>query len=154
MPHFLPPLFHTIKTMKTITIRSNFTGRQSTPTKTPGKSLTQQALKSECDINKIMSQFAKTGLLPEAMSDRKGSYGDFSQITSFHEAKSLVRSAHDQFMTLPSYVRNYFSNDPENLLVFLDNPDNQDKAVELGLTNPLPVTEPEPEPSTPPEPTT
>ena len=94
-------------------------------------SLAQQHFKDECDINNILRQFNITGLLPEnPLSPR---YGDFSGIKDYQSALNAVIAAEDGFMTLPADLRASFQNDPENLINFLDNPDNKDKAIELGL---------------------
>lgn len=94
-------------------------------------SLAQQHFKDECDINNILRQFNITGLLPEApLSPR---YGDFTGIVDYHSALNAVIAAEDGFMALPADLRARFQNDPENLISFLDNPNNKDEAIKLGL---------------------
>lgn len=136
-----------------IIIRKNFTGRVAVPAPEPGQSMTKQASANECCINQIMARFHKTGLLPQPMSERKASYGDFTQITDYHQAQSMVAEARQTFNDLPSNIRSYFKNDPELLIEFLDDPDNEAKAVKLGLTNPKVVIEkpdkPKPKPVVP-----
>ena len=96
--------------------------------------LTQQHFKDECDINNILRQFNVTGLLPEsALSPR---YGDFTGITDYHSALNQVIAAEDEFMRLPADLRARFENDPAQLIEFLDNSDNKDEAIKLGLVNP------------------
>ena len=43
------------------------------------------------------------------------------------------------FDSLPSSLRERFSNDPSRLLAFVDDESNFDEAVKLGLLSPLPV---------------
>jgi phage internal scaffolding protein len=95
--------------------------------------LAQQHHKDECDINNILRQFNITGLLPEsALSPR---YGDFSGIGDYHSALNSVHAAEAEFMALPAQIRSRFDNDPANLIDFLDNPNNINEAIALGLVN-------------------
>lgn len=94
-------------------------------------SLAQQHYKDECDINNILRQFNITGLLPQSpLSPR---YGDFTGIVDYQSALNAVIAAEDGFMTLPAETRAMFGNDPEQLINFLDNPENKDQAIKLGL---------------------
>jgi phage internal scaffolding protein len=96
-------------------------------------SLAQQHFKDECDINNILRQFNITGQLPNfPLSPR---YGDFSGVVDYHSALNAVIAAEDGFMTLPAETRAKFNNDPELLINFLDNPQNKDEAIKLGLVD-------------------
>ncbi|WNK13178.1 MAG: internal scaffolding protein [Microvirus sp.] len=96
-------------------------------------SLTQQHFKDETDINNILRQFNITGILPEnALSPR---YGDFTGINDYQSALNAVIAADEGFMALPADLRTRFSNDPENLINFLNDPSNLDEAIKLGLVN-------------------
>jgi phage internal scaffolding protein len=96
-------------------------------------SLAQQQFKDECDINNILRQFNVTGMLPEApLSPR---YGDFTGIVDYHSALNAVIAAEDGFMALPAELRARFQNDPEQLINFLDNPENKTEAEKLGLVD-------------------
>ena len=95
--------------------------------------LSQQHFKDECDINNILRQFNITGLLPEApLSPR---YGDFTGISDYHSALNQVIAAEDEFMALPAQIRSRFENDPAKLIDFLENAENKDEAIKLGLVN-------------------
>jgi len=92
---------------------------------------TQQHFKDETDINNILRQFNITGQLPtKPMSPR---YGDFTGIGDYHAALNQVIAAEGEFMTLPAQLRARFDNDPQELIEFLNNPENKDEAVKLGL---------------------
>ena len=79
--------------------------------------LTQQHYKDETDINNILRQFNITGLLPEnTLSPR---YGDFSGISDYQSALNAVIAAESDF----------------ELINFLENDQNYDEAVKLGLVN-------------------
>jgi len=96
--------------------------------------LAQQHFKDETDINNILRQFNITGLLPESpLSPR---YGDFTGISDYHTALNQVIAAEDEFMALPAQIRSRFDNDPAKLIEFLENSDNKDEAIKLGLVNP------------------
>jgi phage internal scaffolding protein len=94
-------------------------------------SLAQQHFKDECDINNILRQFNLTGVLPESpLSPR---YGDFTGIGDYHTALNQVIAAEDGFMSLPANLRARFENDPAQLIEFLNNPENYNEAISLGL---------------------
>lgn len=97
----------------------------------PEVSRTKQSFKEECDINNIMSKYQKTGLL-DFVNEHEAQYGDATGI-DFQEALETVRSAQEMFADMPSSVRRRFDNDPAAFLEFVNNPDNRDEAVELGL---------------------
>ena len=96
-------------------------------------SLTEQHHKDDCDVNIILERYCKTGVLPEN-ARKNGVYGDFSACAQdYREAVRLLQDAHDRFDSLPSRIRERFDNDPEKLLAFLDNPENEAQARKLGL---------------------
>lgn len=97
-----------------------------------GKTRTVQSAKDECDINKIMSRYAKTGLISH-VNGREARYGDFTGVVDYQTAVDAVRAAEVSFMALPSSVRSRFDNDPGQLIAFLSDRANLDEAVELGL---------------------
>jgi len=95
--------------------------------------LTQQHFKDECDINNILRQFNVTGLLPQAALTPR--YGDFTGISDYQTALNQVIAAEDEFMRLPAELRARFENDPAQLIEFLENSENKDEAIKLGLVN-------------------
>lgn len=95
--------------------------------------LTQQHFKDECDINNILRQFNVTGLLPESTLSPR--YGDFTGISDYHTALNRVIAAEDEFMALPAQIRSRFDNDPAKLIEFLENSENKDEAIKLGLVD-------------------
>ena len=96
------------------------------------RSRTQQQFKEETDINFIVNQFLKTGIPP---AERQG--GQFVDLldmpNDYKTALDFIHQANGQFMDLPAEIRAYFQNDPGQALAFLENPDNYEKGVELGL---------------------
>lgn len=94
-------------------------------------SRTQQHFKDECDINRILERMKVTGT---AMQYPNGfEYGDFSDVSDYQGCLHRLIEADAAFATLPSKIRAEFNNDPAQLISFLQNPVNTDKAIELGL---------------------
>lgn len=102
-----------------------------------GPSKTQQNFAEDCDINTIVNRFLKNKILPPVA--QTASYGDFTGISSYHDALIKVQAARDMFASLPAKVRKRFNNDPGQYLDFFKDPDNIKEAVNLGLLNIDPV---------------
>ena len=117
----------------------------------PSESDVQQSFKDECDINRIVSQYTKTGtwsgsLRPPTLQPH---FGDFSNVLDYQESLNRIIEAQAAFDALPARVRERFQNDPVKLLAFLDDEGNLDEAIKLGLavkkepspsaTDPLPA---------------
>lgn len=98
----------------------------------PGR--TKQAHGPECDINIIMRQFDRTGVLDPRLV-RHGYYGEV-QVNDYFTAMLQVTSAREAFAELPAELRLRFDNDPGVLLAFLGDEKNREEAVKLGLVNP------------------
>jgi len=99
-----------------------------------GDGRTHQSFKNECDINRIMARHRKTGLVKQRQD--RPQYGDFSNVGDYQQALDLVITAEAMFSELSSDVRARFQNDPQQFLNFVDDPANQDEAVELGIAAP------------------
>jgi phage internal scaffolding protein len=104
------------------------------------KSLAQQHMKDECDINMIVERFGVTGHLP--VKAIEPTYGDFSGVTDYHSALNAIRASEEAFMALPAKLRAKFDHDPNALLQFLQSEDNRNEAIELGLIDGEPVAQP------------
>lgn len=96
-----------------------------------GPSLAQQNFKDECDINNLVRSFGLGAKMPENL--RLPRYGDFSHISSFHDAVNAIAQARETFDSLPAATRDFFRNDPQRFVAFCEDEKNRDKAVELGL---------------------
>jgi len=109
-----------------------------------GNGRTKQAMRDECDINKIMARYIKTGLI-----DHLGKHGEeygFASSVSFHEAMNVVTKAEQMFEDLPADTRKRFEGDPGKFLDFVQDPENQEEMIALGLAtrNPGSVRSAEP----------
>lgn len=101
----------------------------------PGSSLTQQQFKDECDINKIVANYVRTGEIPlSALNKRAAMYADVSAVGDLMDALETVQAAREGFATLPAKVRDRFANDPAQLLAFLADPRNAEESATLGLS--------------------
>lgn len=95
----------------------------------PGR--TKGSFKDECDVNKILDRFAKTGQVPTGMRQiSEAHFADVSDSPSYQEAIHAVRSAEDLFMALPAVVRRECDNDPA---VFMDRLQDRAWAESHGL---------------------
>jgi len=105
----------------------------------------KQSFKDECNINRIMASYEKTGLLNH-VNRHQGDYGDFVGYDDYHASLNQIREAQDMFEQIPSAIRAKFSNDPANFLRFVQDPKNSDELVKMGLASEK-ATDP---PTTPP----
>lgn len=94
--------------------------------------LTDQSDKNSCDINAIMLNYAKTGLLP-VTQQKVARYIDNTQIMPLEEAHALIQDAKNLFMELPATIRKLMDNDPTKLETFIKNPENKDILLKYGV---------------------
>lgn len=93
---------------------------------------TVQAFKDECDINKILEGYLKTGMIEHA-NTVQGRYGDFTSAPDYQAACQAIIDANDMFNTLPAKIRKQFDNDPAEFLEFAQNPSNEAEMRSMGL---------------------
>jgi len=98
----------------------------------PDPSLAQQSSRDECDINKIMERFEKTGLM-EHVNQHQGDYGDYTNVQDYHTSVNQVLAARAAFESVPATIRRRFDNDPGQFLAFVGDPANEDEMREMGL---------------------
>lgn len=135
-------------------IRAAYDPHERVQFATVGESRTHISMAPECDINRIMLKWQKTGII-EHRNTFEGQYGDFTNLPQdYHESMNTVIDAQEMFMTLPATVRRRFLNDPGHFLDFVTNPENMEELVKLGLATKVAkgdeaelVTPPEPPPS-------
>lgn len=105
-----------------------------------GPSLTKQAFRKECDINQIMKQYARNGLL-DHVNTHQGNYGNFIGYEDYHASLNKILEAKDAFYTIPSEIRAKFENDPSLFIKFAQDEENYDQMVEMGLATPKSLSE-------------
>nr|WAE43591.1 MAG: internal scaffolding protein [Microviridae sp.] len=105
--------------------------------------MTDQSYAQQCDINVIMAQYAKTGMLPNQTSV-PARWIDNTTIPSLEESFNIVNRAMDAFYELPPYVRKLMDNDPSQLELFVQNPENREILQKYGMVVLDPIPEPQP----------
>lgn len=101
------------------------------------KSLAQQQFKEESDINFIADRFKLTGEMPQ-LTDGFEWGANFDAIFDYQTAQNAIVAGNNAFMALPAKLRARFQNDPQLLMDFLEDRDNEQEARKLGLLKPLP----------------
>ena len=100
----------------------------------------------EADINFLLARYKNTGSLYTADEMLKAKarprFGDFTAVPDFQTQLDKMREAIDLFGDLPLALRQRFSDDPVQLLEFLQDEKNVDEAVKLGLVVPQAKDEP------------
>ena len=97
-------------------------------------SMTQAQFQDECDINKIMDRYMRTGCLSDPLNRmRPGTYGDFTEMGDYMENMNKIVQAREMFEALPAKVRERFGNNPGAMIDFVMDPANQKEAIDLGL---------------------
>ncbi len=115
-----------------------------------GEGRTKQSMRDECDINKIMAKYIKTGAIDHS-TRFAGEYG-YATSVDFHGAMNIVAQGESMFAELPAALRARFNNDTALFLDFVQDPENESELLSLGLSKPesapaaLPPA-PDPEPS-------
>ena len=96
-------------------------------------SMTQQQFREEVDINTIVERVRRSGVMPPMT---KQPYFLAMPSQSFQEMQNFLIDARTTFAALPSRVRDRFNNDPYQLVRFVEDSNNRDEAVKLGLIQP------------------
>jgi len=110
---------------------SDETGLDSGP-----ESRTQQQFAEEVDINTIVERFRVTGEMPPAMNFPQPQ--EFAETFDFQTAMNVIRQAQESFMELPAKARARFDNNPQKFMEFMNDAENQDEAIKLGLATKKP----------------
>lgn len=95
-------------------------------------SLTVQSDAESCDINRIVAQFDRTGLVTH-LAKGMPEFIDVSELTDFRETVDAVSRMRDWFMQLPAALRAEFSNDPAEMLDRISDPSWDARLQELGI---------------------
>lgn len=98
------------------------------------ESLTIQEGAEETNINYILEQFGKTGLLPVTASEAL--QGDFTDVGDYRSMLDQLKAADEAFKALPANVRRFFDDDPAKFTSFMAEDGHQEQLREWGLLNP------------------
>lgn len=96
-------------------------------------SLTEEAHAGDTNINVIMKRYGASGQLPTVVGTPL--YGDFSEVSDFDSALRMIQEAKAAFAEIPADIRKEFDNDPGRFIAFCQDPSNNEKLKEFGLTN-------------------
>jgi len=110
-------------------------------------SRTQQHMKDETDINKLVSTYARTGIIPG--QDIPAMDFNIDEIVVYQTAMNQIIASQKAFEALPSTTRDYFHNNPAHLLSFISDSSNRPEAERLGLVPPKPPAQPVNTPNAP-----
>lgn len=97
--------------------------------------VTKQSHKQECDINNILSQYKRTGILNH-ISSNQPLYTDLPDSIDYQQSLHTIMQAQESFASLPSVVRNHFGNDPAAFLAAFTDPAQTDYLREHGFLKP------------------
>lgn len=89
-----------------------------------GPGLTEQTHKRESDINYILRDVEKTGMISHG-NKYEGVYDDVT-VQDFQQAIFLTKNIENMFNDLPSGLRKRFENSPKKFIEFTQNPDNRE----------------------------
>lgn len=101
-------------------------------------SMTDQSFRDECDMGKLIDRYNKTGffynpLVAHQNKPRPPMFEDFADVATFQDAQEVIARSIAQFEALPAKLRDFFKNDPGYMLAFVNDPQNREKCVELGI---------------------
>lgn len=119
-----------------------------------GNGRTKQSMKDECDVNLIVANYDRTGMLTH-INESAGLYMDVSEVGDYRTALDNVLAVESVFMKLPSATRAALNNDPALYLDLVSDPEaNRATLVDLGLLAETPPVAPKtpPTPAKAPEP--
>lgn len=98
----------------------------------------------DTDINELMKRMSVSdgSVLPTQLGQiDMAYYGDFTEDPEdLRTVLDTHRNAQDMFRKLPATIRSRFGNDPLNMLTWVQNKENADEAVKLGLLTRKPQT--------------
>lgn len=116
-------------------------------------SQTKQSHKSECDINNILKQFSKTGIISH-INQNSQTYINLPDAIDYQQSLNIISEASGAFASLPSKVRDHYMNDPGSFLLALSDPSEAEFLRECGILKkpPLPVASPAASPAAEPPP--
>lgn len=105
-------------------------------------SKTQQQFKEESSISYMVKKFGIANM-PRPM-EHFAFFADVSQIGDLADAEMQLRAAEEMFQSIPADIRARFGNDKYELLAFLEDEDNYEEGVELGILRPKDAEKPAP----------
>lgn len=118
--------------------------------------MADQSQVKDADINTIVARFLQKGIVPQL--NTKGIFADTTQFPDLQAATNAIIEAENIFMTLPSFLRENFRNNPQMFFEYLKgnhievdeylrNPKNFEKVQTTESTTPTEIPSGNPQPS-------
>lgn len=124
----------------------NTTERSKTAVDSVSRTKTDMA--AACDINNILSNYRKTGVLTHFREG--GTFAELPDAMDYQQAMNMVLDAQDMFMELPAELRKQLDQSPAKFLEFVKDEANRDVLRDYGLLQAEPAQDPTtPDPVTP-----
>ena len=96
-----------------------------------GESRTKQAYKDECDFNKIIARYRRTGEITH-INKQQPLFVDISEAGDLQHMLDVVEQAGEEFLKLPADVRDAADNDPVVFLSMMETEEGQAILEEAG----------------------
>lgn len=116
---------------------SKYKGKRRVQLNCPEPTRTDESQLKDTDINNIMKKYAKTGVITH-ITQAIPQFGDVSQLGDYQSCLNHVLHAQQLFSELPARTRERFNNDPTQFVDFMDDENNLEEAIKLGLAIPKP----------------
>lgn len=102
--------------------------------------ITKQSMTAECDINNILRQYERTGVVSHT-APVQGAFIDLPDGFDFQQAMTTVMEAQLAFEQLPARVREEFGNDAARFFAAVHDDTQTERLRELGLLSPSAAAE-------------
>lgn len=96
------------------------------------RNLTEQHHGESVKIKNILHTYQTTGVIQHT-SARTPTYQNTVGMPEYYEAQLIIANANSAFEKVPAQIRAEFENDPAKYLAFIQDPENRDQIIELGL---------------------
>lgn len=110
--------------------------------------MTQQHFKDECDINNLIAKYIRGDDMSRYQRTAQYLGEDFPTSMSLTDAENIIRKADNAFYALPAQDRDFFENDPNNFITYMEKPEFIEDSIKRGyrqVSGKLPpATTPEP----------
>lgn len=97
-----------------------------------GPSMTKQSFQEETNINNILRKYDRETLEAQALQN-PGRFLDLPSGLDYQKALNMAINAKASFDALPGTIRAMFENNAEDFLEFMENPENEEEIISLGL---------------------
>lgn len=97
-----------------------------------GPSLTQKQFGKQANINTIMRNYQNTGIYGY-VTRMSPNYQPEGSTVDRHQLQNTIAAAKSNWEKIPTDVRAKFNNNLQNALNFIENPENREESIKLGL---------------------